>query len=167
MNELEKVKIKLNEWAEKATIYYIDNAHKFINLYKNKDEAIQKALIENADEVKNVGEYNFTYYDFLPKYYSSIDTLTKQITNLQTKEINIEYLVKTLKKEVENKYNSFIKRTTKAVGDITSSQLDFGINGDLIGIVNGTNGSCKIQVIIAGGYNIQIAHFRVLVHKIK
>lgn len=56
----------------------------------------------------------------------------------------------------------------ETVGTITdAAALYIGPEGDINGIIVGTEGKAKIQTIGAGGYNIQCFHFRTLIHEIK
>lgn len=91
---------------------------------------------------------------------------------------DIERLDKMLAKEKEAKYFDLVNRITAVVGEITdASNLSIGAqNGELNGIVVGTNGKCRVETVGAGGYNQdeivntrhgQIFHYRVLVHKLK
>lgn len=51
------------------------------------------------------------------------------------------------------------------VGTITdASCLSVSPKGDLLGNIHGTKGSCHIQSVMAGGWNIQRFHFRTLIH---
>ena len=59
-------------------------------------------------------------------------------------------------------------RIMSTVGTITdTAALYIGPEGDINGIIVGTEGKAKIQTIGAGGYNIQCFHFRTLIHEIK
>ena len=60
-----------------------------------------------------------------------------------------------------------IARVNKAVGIILEAKaLYVGVNGELNGYIKGEDGTCKIETIYAGGYNIQCLHYRVLVKKV-
>lgn len=61
-----------------------------------------------------------------------------------------------------------INRVTKVVGEITdASGLYFGKDDNINGIVTGTKGKARVNTIGAGGYAVQVYHYRVLVHPIK
>lgn len=50
------------------------------------------------------------------------------------------------------------------VGKITDAKgLTIGMNGELNGLVIGDKDSATVTTILAGGYNIQCLHYRVLV----
>lgn len=65
---------------------------------------------------------------------------------------------------------NLLKRVEKAVGKVKSYSRLYVHNGNwleggsaLNGFVEGENGSCEVRSILAGGYNIQRLHVRVLV----
>lgn len=60
-----------------------------------------------------------------------------------------------------------INRTKAIVGNVTDwEHLHYGVAG-LDGIVYGDKGKASVNTIVAGGYNIQRRHYRVLVKAIK
>lgn len=57
-----------------------------------------------------------------------------------------------------------VARSWNAVGRIQKiEQVHLGSDGSFNGIVVGEKGVCRVETIIAGGYNIQVLHYRVLV----
>ncbi|MNM78954.1 hypothetical protein D3C81_908740 [compost metagenome] len=61
-----------------------------------------------------------------------------------------------------------VYRVTEETGKLTdASGLHIGSNGEINGLVVGEKGSAVIETILAGGYNIQCLHFRVLVKPVK
>lgn len=82
---------------------------------------------------------------------------------------NEEKLNKILAQEKQRKYEDLVNRISNVVGEIQDvSNLSIGNkNGELNGIVKGSDGSARIETIGAGGWNIQVFHYRILIHKIK
>lgn len=92
----------------------------------------------------------------------------KDYFQYKTIDESLARLDKDLNREVELKYDDLINRANKVVGQITdASNLSVGPKGELDGIIEGTKGKARIETIGAGGYNIQIFHYRVLIHPIK
>jgi len=76
-------------------------------------------------------------------------------------------LNKMLENEVIRKRIDLYKRCSAVVGVITdASRLYNGNNLSINGVVIGENCSANVRTIEAGGYNIQVLHYRVLVNKI-
>jgi hypothetical protein len=77
-------------------------------------------------------------------------------------------LDKELEQEKNRKYDFIIERTNKIVGQITDAAgLRVGAKGDLSGYIFGTKGKAHVETIGAGGYNIQVYHFRTLIKEVK
>lgn len=96
-------------------------------------------------------------YEWLKDYfkYSTIDDAERALTtHLET--------------EANNKYDYLIERVCKIVGTITdASNLCISDSGELNGVIQGSTGKASVSTIGAGGYNIQIFHYRTLIHEIK
>lgn len=61
---------------------------------------------------------------------------------------------------------NLINRVRKAVGTITDATgLYLTDNGEINGVVKGTEGRAAVRTIVAGGWNIQRLHFRTLVRE--
>ena len=74
---------------------------------------------------------------------------------------------KVLTQEVANKKANLLGRVTEITGKVTEANLYIGQDGNINGYVVGEKGKATVQTIIAGGHNIQIAHYRLLVHAVK
>ena len=84
------------------------------------------------------------------------------------KKTALEKLERELVAEYNSKYDSIVERASYYCGKIEDATgLRVGGKGELDGIVIGNKGTCVIETIGAGGYNIQCFHFRVLVHEFK
>jgi len=68
-----------------------------------------------------------------------------------------------IEKDGENRKEQFVARITKKVGDIQEANLHMGVDLSINGTVIGDEGKATVYSIIAGGYNIQKVHYRVLV----
>lgn len=78
---------------------------------------------------------------------------------------SFEDLTKLAEKEAEMKKLDLISRIQEKAGAIIdASYLRMGNNGSLNGKVIGEKKSVWVETILAGGYNIQCLHYRVLVN---
>ena len=68
-----------------------------------------------------------------------------------------------IERDGEARKVAFVARINKKVGDIVEADLTMGADLSINGMVVGTEGKATVYSIIAGGYNIQKAHYRVLV----
>jgi hypothetical protein len=77
---------------------------------------------------------------------------------------DLDEIEKFIDQEVERKYLSLISHIEKKAGKILDvSYLCIGGNGDINGYITGEKAKVEVRTITAGGYNIQCAHYRVLV----
>ena len=113
------------------------------------------------------------YKELMDKYKKSyqllINTYSQLVRMIAFKRNKEQELNDLLDKEEKAKIFDLIRRVTKVVGTITdASGLSIGYqNGELNGIVIGTDGKAEVETIGAGGWNIQIFHYRVLVKRLK
>ncbi len=70
---------------------------------------------------------------------------------------------KVLRQDMEARKVKLLKQITEKVGDIVKLEIHRNPNGGVDGIIFGTNGTARIETIVAGGYNIQRLHYRTLV----
>ena len=182
----------LTDWENKTLDWYRENCKEYFELRKNEKKSVEEYKNSESYKLslerwkayhKYSGEY-IIIEEFLSRYYSQIDSFTKvitsfkkeyiQISTFETKskiigyEIDENKLVTEVAKEKLNKYVDLVNRVTKLVGEIQdANNLSIGNqNGELNGIIIGTNGKVRIETISAGGYNIQRFHYRVLIKKI-
>lgn len=136
-------------------------------------EAKYKEIRKLYDDSFKYGYGSPEYRELMDKYKKSyqllINTYGQLVQMIAFKRNKEQELNDFLDKEEKAKIFDLIARVTKVVGTITdASGLSIGYqNGELNGIVIGTNGKAEVETIGAGGYNIQIFHYRVLVKKLK
>lgn len=79
-----------------------------------------------------------------------------------------ENIARFMRDQKDIRRQELIERVTKVVGEIEDcSNLHFGRDDGINGIVKGKKASAKVNTIEAGGYNIQCYHYRVLVKELK
>lgn len=61
------------------------------------------------------------------------------------------------------KKESLMTKIKNKVGEVMELDLHCGEDGTPNGTVTGTKGTVRISTIMAGGYNVQCLHYRVLV----
>lgn len=152
-NNLKEIKEFIKQWKTKAINYY----HQAIEDYKKEyKELNEKYPLANDDYKKEKRQ-------LLEKYNQIVVDLSSGYSPKDREE----RLLKIIEKEAATKEKTLIARVNKEVGSIIKAlSLKVGVNGELNGTIKCENGTCKIETIYAGGYNIQCLHYRVLVHKI-
>lgn len=69
-----------------------------------------------------------------------------------------------LEKDAKSRITKLIAKVEKKAGKIVDARdLYFGSDGTLNGVVVGEKETVHVETILAGGYNIQCLHYRVLV----
>ena len=152
-NNLKEIKEFINQWKVRAINYY----HQAIEDYKKEYKELNEKYSYSNDDYKKEKR------QLLEKYNQIVINLSSGYSPKDREE----RLLKIIEKEAVAKEKILIVRVNKEVGLIVKAlKLNVGLNGELNGTIKGENGTCKIETIYAGGYNIQCLHYRVLVHKI-
>lgn len=152
-NNLKEIKEFINQWKVRAINYY----HQAIEDYKKEYKELNEKYSYSNDDYKKEKR------QLLEKYNQIVINLSSGYSPKDREE----RLLKIIEKEAVAKEKILIARVNKEVGLIVKAlRLNVGLNGELNGTIKGENGTCKIETIYAGGYNIQCLHYRVLVHKI-
>lgn len=161
----------LQDWRESSVNYYTDLFNAQRKLFDIKWKLMEK-FNYNCVSPNTV---------FDPSYVDATNALKSFNTNLTKSDLyileNINYnylqppkeetfLDKLLDKEVKSKKAQFIARIEKKSGIIKEVNLTIGSDGSINGTVNGNKATVSVYSIIAGGYNIQKAHYRVLVKEV-
>ena len=170
-NNMEKIPAIWNflqEWRKQAYEYFVENIKLYAKLkaeqedkwteYKETDEYKTRLTMYSGRS----GEYHIKS-KWREEYYSPIHRVTEDVYTYNGKWDDVK-LNKILDKDVQNKYNDFVNRITEKAGNIVdASNLKIAENGIINGFVQGDKNRVKVETITAGGYNIQILHYRVLV----
>lgn len=152
----------LQNWRKAAYEYYVNQVATYDNLRQHEEEAFNEYLIKNnkVEEAKNYWTKYGLERAFLKDYYFGIDSLTKNIY-LRHGKFDEDKLNKILDKEVQTRYNKLVNEVTAITGPITdASNLRMRGLGEINGIIIGQKGKANVQTFGAGGYNIQIFHYR-------
>lgn len=113
------------------------------------------------------------------EFYANLKQLKKEITykewlnKLSNREISKgdsqliqnsnEYINKVIEEDAEIRRNKLKTQVEKKIGNIVKCLLIRSENGGFDGWIEGEDNKIYIQTIVAGGYNIQKAHYRTLI----
>lgn len=149
----------VDAWVDTLREYYEED-HKFCDWLNNHfNERKNKELVKKMEEPRLTAKAVHSDYSYLDRYMSG--------SLHGGYYLNTELLQKDLDNEANEKYDFIIERTNNIVGQITdASDLSIGNKGDLNGIIVGTRGKARVQTIGAGGYNIQVFHYRTLINRV-
>ena len=164
----------LDTWKQRVEEYYVSCFDKFLEAraeYYAKDREYTN-WFNSAWKLSGEPGYRETYENKRreeKKLRADYEAKWKFLfPYVERNTFNIEKLRKDLTLEAEAKYDDIIERTNKLIGTIIdASNLRVGGKGDLNGYIVGERGKCKVETIGAGGWNIQIYHFRTLIHPMK
>lgn len=174
----------LANWREQAHGYYWDKArelHDWLNWYSGyykeqlqemRDKYGYIQATSSAPEMKAEREQRKVNYQYKDKYvrdsFPSIAIRMEDFLRHGDEKGAEEFLNKTLDQEVINKRVDLFIRCEDAIGAIVdASGLQLGGNGSINGYVIGERGKAWVETILAGGYNIQCLHYRVLIKRVK
>jgi|GEM_PF-2159804 hypothetical protein len=165
----------LENWKKSAREYYLQQVEaleKFDAEYSNNlDEVLKELEIKygkpavlkmSADVKKELKDRKVDYTSRNMYIKTHFNSVTVELSQLGS-EMN-ERLESLLSSEVNKKRADFYARCYNVVGDITdASSLHVGKNGSINGTIVGKLGKAVVETIMAGGYNVQVLHYRVLV----
>lgn len=117
----------------------IENYHNFL---KEREELKEELSVKYGNTVKVLRSIEYTNYYNKNIYYFNVYRKGGS---------------EAIKKDIENHYKKLQAKVEKKIGKILEiSETTNGYNYRM----KGENGSCEVEVILAGGYNIQRLHTR-------
>ena len=172
----------LKTWKTQAKEFYIEQVKKYkdwdawyrqyykeqiAELCKEFDEYEVRHSLRNPEIEKAKKERNIDW-NYKKNYIkSTFSQYTVGLATLDDEELS-KTLDRDLELEVKAKRIDLFERCAAYVGVITdATNLSISESGAIEGIVKGENGKAYVEAILAGGYNIQCLHYRILVKPIK
>ena len=162
-------KDKIAERTEK--VEYWQRKLEEINATNRKLMDMPEQLKELQKEIEaELKEYRTNYRDQMKRDRKEMewDEFKKKYRGVNFYKVYYqtdEDIAKESEKDAKSYVLDLVSRVQKKVGEVT--KWDLYINGNnLNGRVSGTRGTAKVETILAGGYNIQCLHNRVLVNRI-
>lgn len=149
---------ELNAWTKEYKAYYDKTMAELEKVYgyslRCRNKEIDKVKVEKKVDWQYRGKYIKEHW-------------TNDVVFLAGQDDLDETLEKMLDQEVQNRRVDLFTRCSAVCGVITdASNLRIGNNGSINGYVVGDAGKACVETILAGGYNIQCLHYRVLVKPI-
>ena len=145
MKDLNALDTFINEWTVRSKQYYADL------------RAERKRLHELADS-KDFADYWEKTYWWSNNFYGKYPTVA--INMLDYSEKNLHEIIE---KDAEKRKADFLARISKKVGNISECNLRMASDCEINGTATGDLGTARVSSILAGGWNIQRLHYRVLV----
>ena len=156
--------------ARLEALQTLPSLEKYRELYKGREltDYDLANLWPRRDVDAFLSERGLEYRQIQKKLREAGDQITLKLLEIHNEDEREAWLEKTMEEEKRAKLLDLIGRIMSTVGTITdAAALYIGPEGDINGIIVGTEGKAKIQTIGAGGYNIQCFHFRTLIHEYK
>lgn len=172
LSKLQELQEKLNQYTQKKaeeevkerSIPTVPAVEAFLEQWRTRANTYYHEQVEAIHTWKASHNQKRGWYAELNKCFSQ-DCIV--LSEYPEKEFETR-LNKLLDSEVKFKRADLFRRCSIVVGVIAdASGLRIGDNGSINGKVVGNKGTAYVETIMAGGYNIQCLHYRVLVKPIK
>ena len=143
--------------------YIVEYSQSRLKEYYAVDRELCNEYNNTPNEIKKTLEWKTQHN---ARYKEARAILTGWVRELYDR--GLDGFLKFMDKYMEDRYFELVNKVTDITGEITDiTRLYVANDGSLNGVIIGENGTAKVETIVAGGYNIQCLHYRVLVHKIK
>lgn len=166
-----KLKEELGE-SEFIQKYCYGNDYRYHSLLS----AIDEGYVPNNDYLYS-NMIRFSYKDpndpdKNPKYLRIIEEWKSKygdgfFQSWLARKFDPEWLEKEIEQEKNNKLIDLMNRVSSITGVITDASYLTIKEGNLNGYIIGKDGKAEVETIGAGGWNVQIFHYRTLIKKIK
>ena len=132
----------INEWTVRSKQYYADLREMRIKVY---------------DDVRGMPYQESSAY-LSKNWYGKYPMVAINMLDYGEKHLH-----EIIEKDAEKRKADFLARISKKVGNITECDLRMASDCEINGTATGDLGTAKVSSILAGGWNIQKLHYRVLV----
>jgi hypothetical protein len=170
MQNTQAIDTFLTTWREASFNYYTDLFAQQRELHNTRWQLMKKynynTVSPNQVLEPEYVEAKDALKAFNKKQTKSDLCILENISYDYNQKRGTQFLDNLLDKEVEKKKVQFIARIEKKSGEIKDVNLRIGTDGSINGVVKGEKATVDVYSIVAGGYNIQRAHYRVLVKEV-
>lgn len=171
------IKDFLESWKQMAYDWHIKKYNAYQIFKKDLAEKVKEAKAElgvkegystSREQDKALKEQGLDYRSIEAKKAHFAGGAVLYMDGIRNEVERLAWLEKELENEKKAKMLDLINRINAVVGTITdASFLRVSEKGNLDGYIIGEKGKAKVETIGAGGYAVQVFHYRTLVNKIK
>lgn len=151
-SEVEEIPPILQDLKQNVYEYFINRYNKYRERAKKiQDKIYQICLLKKEYRKEEMDALYLVYGDLVSDYERWVSMTDNKLEN-------------EAKRSAESYVLDLIRRVTKKIGNIIDYS-DLTVNGPALnGRIVGDRGSTYVETIVAGGYNIQREHLRVILH---
>lgn len=164
----------VQNWKDLAFSWNVDRYEKYQDFKKKLDEdeknahkelGISTIMHPNKEQKEKLKEMRLDYRSIKERRAAYAGQLVLRMDSIYDEEKRLDMLEKTLEKERQAKLLFLVHKIHGRVGRIKDATGLKLTAGDINGIVIGEDGKVRVKTISAGGYNIQVFHYRVLIQE--